>query len=292
MKIKLISCVIFCFLNTNGNSQLFLESDFNGFPIVSSSSIAVGDYNNDGFIDIAVMGYNGTTTITQVYKNNGDGTFTKTADLKGLNNGNIVWADINGDNALDLIVTGIDQLNSGNEYTIIYINKGINGFEELKTNDLTGVYTGSLNLADIDHNGVLDIIITGITNSSPKFYYYVNESNGRFANKNQELMSTLGSCDVSDYNNDGNFDLILTMMGDVLANTKIYNYDSTGNFMENRNIKIDSVATYSHMYAKWIDFNNDGYTDILMSGVGDYDKKIIEKISLVLRLNFFKALNI
>ncbi len=66
--------------------------------------VAVGDYNNDGFLDIFVSNYG----ISRFYKNNGDGTFTDIApkvglDVKGWHNG-ATFGDYDKDGRLDLFV--------------------------------------------------------------------------------------------------------------------------------------------------------------------------------------------
>ncbi|MDR1342860.1 MAG: FG-GAP-like repeat-containing protein [Prevotellaceae bacterium] len=80
-------------------------------PTQFSSSIAVGDLNNDGFADVALIGNNGARGI---YYNNGDGTFTKNTDVIAdawgntyeLTEGTVGFVDYDGDGALDISVIG------------------------------------------------------------------------------------------------------------------------------------------------------------------------------------------
>jgi len=78
---------------------------------VSVSSVAVGDYDNDGCMDIAISGSDDFTTgsnpTTKIYHNNGDGTFTDIgAKLAGTWFGSLDWGDYDRDGRLDLLVTG------------------------------------------------------------------------------------------------------------------------------------------------------------------------------------------
>ncbi len=78
---------------------------------VTVGAVAVGDYDNDGFLDIAISGghdlYLGTNPTTRVYHNNGDGTFTDIgANLVGTWWGSVEWGDYDKDGRLDLLVTG------------------------------------------------------------------------------------------------------------------------------------------------------------------------------------------
>ena len=52
-------------------------SDINaGLTGLSNSSVAWGDYDNDGYLDILVICWNGWGGESIVYHNNGDNTFT------------------------------------------------------------------------------------------------------------------------------------------------------------------------------------------------------------------------
>lgn len=64
-----------------------------------------GDFNNDGFLDLFVNDKNGTNVF---YRNNGNGTFTKTTQgelVRGADNHALPsWVDYNNDGNLDLLV--------------------------------------------------------------------------------------------------------------------------------------------------------------------------------------------
>ena len=68
--------------------------------------VAIGDYDNDGWPDIAVTNYG----KNRLYHNNGDGTFTDVAEKAGITLGNwsagVSWGDYDGDGRLDLFISG------------------------------------------------------------------------------------------------------------------------------------------------------------------------------------------
>jgi len=73
-------------------------------------SVAVGDYNNDGWPDMFV----GNFGVSRLYRNNTDGTFTDVAEKlgvarKGWSTG-ASWGDYDGDGRLDLFVPGYVQI--------------------------------------------------------------------------------------------------------------------------------------------------------------------------------------
>ena len=74
-------------------------------PGLFGMGVAVGDYDNDGFPDLYVVGYGRSI----LYHNNGDGTFTDVtarARVANLNKwgSSAAWFDYNRDGRLDLIV--------------------------------------------------------------------------------------------------------------------------------------------------------------------------------------------
>jgi len=54
--------------------------------------MAWGDYDNDGDLDLALVGYTGSTRISKIYRND-NGTFVDTlANLTGVESGFLAWA--------------------------------------------------------------------------------------------------------------------------------------------------------------------------------------------------------
>ena len=84
-------------------------------PVVTdhgdSTGCAWGDYNNDGYLDLLVSNFG--TPFNYLYRNNGDGTFTRvTAGAIATDDPNAegaVWGDYDNDGNPDLFMISRDQ---------------------------------------------------------------------------------------------------------------------------------------------------------------------------------------
>ena len=86
----------------------------------SDSSVAWGDYDNDGYIDIALTGRSGGR-VAQIYHNNGDHTFTNiNAGLTAVWDASVAWGDFDNDSDLDILISGEAHLGQPN--TTLYRN--------------------------------------------------------------------------------------------------------------------------------------------------------------------------
>ncbi|MBU2508691.1 MAG: DUF2341 domain-containing protein, partial [Bacteroidetes bacterium] len=75
---------------------------------VYSSSVAWGDYDNDGDLDILLTGYNSSlVAISKIYQNTGS-SFTEVfaGSLTGFNDASALWGDYDNDGDLDILLTG------------------------------------------------------------------------------------------------------------------------------------------------------------------------------------------
>jgi len=87
---------------------------------VSSSSVAWGDYDNDGDLDILLTGNTGSTRISRIYRNNGNNTFTNAVSLTGVQYSSVAWGDYDNDGDMDILLTGYSS--SGSHISRIYRN--------------------------------------------------------------------------------------------------------------------------------------------------------------------------
>src|SRR5262245_20382005 len=131
--------------------------------LMNGSGVALGDYDGDGLCDIYFCDLSGTNAL---YKNLGNWRFTNVTDQAGVAcpkqmSTGAVFADVNGDGRLDLLVTSMGGPHA------CFINLGNGRFTNtIATAGFSTRYGGtSMALADIDGNGTLDLYVAnyGVT---------------------------------------------------------------------------------------------------------------------------------
>jgi enediyne biosynthesis protein E4 len=257
--------------------------------------VAVGDFDNDGFPDLYVTGYGHAI----LYHNNGDGTFTDVTAKAGVADQgawstSAGWFDFDKDGYLDLVVTnyldwspanniwcgerkpGYRSYCNPNNYhgqkTKLYRNNHDGTFTDVS--DKSGVALpeskgmGVL-LADLNNDGWTDIAIANDT--WPNFLFQNNHDgtftdvsliSGLAASEDGKYEAGMG-IDAADIDGDGLLDVYITHLDFEL--NRLYHNNGDGTFTDvtyssgigNKAITLSGVA------AKFIDYDNDGWPDIL-----------------------------
>lgn len=231
-------------------------------PQLHSTSIAISDANNDGWMDFFITGVTATgQKIAQLYQNNTDSTFSAFGNFTPVSDGSVVWFDLNNDGWTDIVLTGID--NNSQRITQVYRND--NGSFAPENTILPALSNG--NIAPIDYNldGRTDLVLAGSTNQGKITNIYENKGHFNFdeITTSMERVSS-GDLAVVDIDNDGDQDIVLSGLnhnGDRL--TQLYTNNTTV-FTVVPTANLDSVSNSSIALA---DLNTDGLTDILLTGI-------------------------
>ena len=115
-----------------------------------------GDYNNDGYMDLFLAT---TTGLYQLYKNNGNGTFTDVSASVGITEGgnaySCAWFDYDNDGDLDLYVA------RGQGYAdIMYKNNGGVFTDVASTIGLSDLlHSSCVSVGDYNNDGYLDLYL-------------------------------------------------------------------------------------------------------------------------------------
>jgi hypothetical protein len=178
--------------NGDGTFSLFQTYYINGFAIFAGLP-AVGDFNRDGKLDLAVP--ESSRSSDQLYLGNGDGTFNPSTVFSGAQQ-YLAAADVNHDGKLDLITdSGCILLGNGDG---TFVQGGCGGYAG-----------GIVGTADFNGDGNLDVAIASTQGVSPVLAILVGKGDGTFQTSFVFPIgsgTTLGA--VGDFNNDGKLDVI------------------------------------------------------------------------------------
>lgn len=190
----------------------FEEDSSIALPGVDSSAVAWADYNGDGRPDLLITGNDVSyQPIARLYRNTPTG-FEEdgSISLPGVESGSIVWADYNGDNRPDFVLSGLDE--NQQAFTKLYRNSGSGFVGEEAAFALPSVSSSSIAWADYTGDSRPDLIVTGLdSQDQPVATLYQNTPNGFVADTTIALPG-VGHSAVAwgDYNGDGRPDLLLT----------------------------------------------------------------------------------
>lgn len=262
--------------------------------------VAVADYDNDGLEDLYVTGYGGN----RLYHNKGNCTFTDVTEQAGVGgsgwSSSATWVDLDNDGLLDLVVNRYvqwdwDDLWCGEHREgyrgychpdvfqpitmLVYHNEGDGRFTEVAHKLGLDVPAKALGIAiaDYDQDGRIDFIVAN--DSMPEFLFH-QKPDGTFEEVGLESEIAVNSegktyagmgVDFADYNNDGWPDLIIT----DLANQRYALYSNAGDGTFNYTSFTSGLGSLTMTHSGWslrfLDYDNDGWKDLLIAQGHDLD---------------------
>ena len=187
-------------INTGNASGVFGPPSFFEGGGAGERSLATGDMNEDGLLDLVIGMINSGEIVINL--NDGDGTFTE-SDSEPAVSGTWMLAlgDLNGDGHLDLTSVNASQDNGT-------VNFG-NGDGTISPPDVYPAdnFPLATDVGDMDGDGDLDWVISSYLGD---WYFYVNDGDGNFSFQEEILAPVAASCAVMmDVDNDGDLDLTL-----------------------------------------------------------------------------------
>ncbi len=299
--------IYFTSSNHGGNKLYLNKGNFIFEDITQSAGVAgnadwctgvtMADVNGDGLLDIyvcAVQGEHGLKGRNELFINNGNNTFTESAEKYGLAlsaySTQAVFFDYDHDGDLDCFI--LNQSHEPNQNIVDTSHRhsfDANAGDRLYRNDISttgkftdvsaqaGIYQSNLgyglgiSVADMNNDGWDDIYIGNDFHEND--YYYVNNGNGTFTESGTKHFGhysrfSMGN-DVADYNNDGQPDVAtVDMLPPDEKTLKTYGSDES---YEIYNFKIRSHGFQDQVSRNCLQKNNGSgisFSDVaLMDGV-------------------------
>lgn len=252
----------------NDGNDTFTDINAGLTGVYYYSSVAWGDYDNDGNPDILITGSNAADEpVSIIYRNNGNGTFTDiSAGIVQLEASSVAWGDYDNDGDKDILYTGIG--NTGYTGGIYRNDNGV--FTDINAG-LPRMAGGTSDWCDFDNDGDLDIILTGYNwiqerdSQLPFTIIYRNDGNDTFTDINAGLeIAALSSTVLSDYDNDGDMDIII--MGFIdFTGEGVFNLYRNDAFSFTSILRADPFTASGSQ--SWGDSDNDGDPDMFYSGM-------------------------
>ncbi len=143
--------------------------------VENSAGVSWGDYDNDGDFDLFIANWG--REDNSLYRNDGDGTFTKITTGSIVSSGGHsvagAWGDADNDGDLDLFVA-----NDWDEDNWFYLNNGDGSFTEITDGDFVndGGRSNGATWADYDHDGFLDLFVPNGRNPVQSNFLYHNNA--------------------------------------------------------------------------------------------------------------------
>jgi hypothetical protein len=257
--------------------------------------VAAGDIDNDGWIDLYVTGFG----RNQLFRNNGDGTFTDISTSSGTGDPggwgvSASFFDFDRDGLLDLFVgnyltyslathvpcyaaSGAPDYCRPSVYrpqpSHLYHNLGGGRFADVTIAAGMGRDFGpalGASAADFNGDGWPDLFVA---NDEHENQLWINRHDGTFTNTallagvalgpNGERKANMG-VDAGDFDADGDEDLVVTEL--IAQGSSLYVNDGSGAF-EEQSARLGvhrPTLPYTGFGAAWIDYDNDGWLDVLM----------------------------
>jgi hypothetical protein len=241
----------------NGNGTFKLASDYDLGPD-GGGTAAVGDFNGDGKLDLAIPVAYGSTMM--VLLGNGDGTFQSPITYStSYGGGAAVAADVNGDGILDL-VTGAGS---------VLLGIGDGTFADAGGINLNG---GTVSVGDFNGDGKLDLAAVSVdTSGAQHLMIAAGKGDGTFKNPIEFAAGTnffsWTSFGVGDFNGDGKLDLIVSTTIDLFdfGNTLLFLQTSASLSPASLAFGNQNVGTKSK--PQTVTFKNIGSDALKISGI-------------------------
>lgn len=237
---------------------------------------AIGDYDQDGFLDVAMCNGVGTGVSGPDYllRNQSQGTFETVTNTVwsqiDTTEEMVTWVDFNEDGFTDLFSLGIPNR--------LLQNMGHGTFQEIFNDPLvegTGLYQLDGTWVDFDNDGHFEVLLGRYTSLYEVYRYAGGSSFTRsvLLPFTDMLASNSDGSSWGDFDNDGDLDLFVGIniagTGLTNSNNRLFLNNGDGTFTQIFSGSLVNDGGHSCSSA-WADFDNDGFLDLFVANGGNY----------------------
>ena len=256
--------------------------------------ISAGDYDRDGYVDLLMTGfddinrlgkehYEDAMRVAYLYRNIGGERFELQSSpvqgdkpLTGLTDGSALMTDLDGDGWLDLLTTGYSEKHNSEGY--IYWNNGDGTFSQRQPLPVWALTNASSSVADLDGDGLPDLVLTGIYVDTGGKYFYICKNNGDRTFTPVDVADTFEGIDggqlaFGDVNHDGLTDILVGGHGSthehttwLYVNQGNFDFAVNGAYYNDPFGKLGSFSRVTHGSHHLVDYDNDGLLDAWFLG--------------------------
>jgi len=247
-------------------------------PVRPNASLRIGtwiDYDHDGDIDLflgssAKGNYKGSPVSDELWRNNGDGTFSNVTEEKGIagqgNHWTALGTDYNNDRAVDIFVPGLDPVIFENPREGKFIAR--QSWDRNSIQDNTGVA-----VADFEHDGWMDLATTHFGHGVPALSLWHNDHGKSFRAiplPKTDLEVAFGVAAI-DYDNDGWVDIVVVgqterEMKEGGGEVRLFRNLGADGFKDvTADVGLDKIQLKEPRAIITGDYDNDGATDLLIT---------------------------
>ena len=238
----------------NGDGTFKSATSVQLSSLISTSSVAVADFNKDGKSDIAIAGSTFGGPVVAVLLGKGDGTVGMDVEYSTAGSSSMIAEDFNGDGNIDL------ALASGYSGVSVLVGKGDGTFGSYIITAIPTNGAGSVAAADLNHDGKLDLVAGCYPYFPGGVSVLLGNGDGTFGSPVFYPIQPLGNgpnvVAIADFNGDGRPDIVSANYDGYDTSVFLGNGDGTFKSAKNYPGSINPVGVVTG------DFNGDGIKDI------------------------------
>lgn len=248
-------------------AQLFSETNIN-INVHSSGKVNWVDIDGDGFLDFVYFFSNQHHSDLRIYINDRSGNFSRIQHQFPLvTNASIYFTDFNNNGKIDIILNGKYQ----NQLRVLLIENNPGCNLVMKTLPVGGTEKGAVVAEDLNNDGEKDIIVSGLNSEGiPVSKIYFNLGFNQFQLDNSTLIPVYNSIvKIYDINCDGQPDIFISGVSSIIDNN---GYNVAQMYSNKNGLFIPmttSVPGFSNGSLDFGDFNNNGFPDLIITGIVD-----------------------